>query len=363
MRVADAPLRAAIYLRISQDRELDGLAIERQREDCENVVAQHKMDCSPSWYTQSKWVSEQMVAEAGRRGLPTYIYRAGRVAGHSETGACQTYDFVWRAVKAAVEMGSAPDVDMLIDITPVDYVVAALVHIAGRPELAGQAFHLVSPAGARARPGRLDGRSGYVAERLRFEQWCAKIVDRAAHLSDRTAGALAPFFSGILPLDEMPPATFRADAVEAALEDSDITCPPITPELIGRYLDYFVQVGFLSSAEDQRASTREMERSRRQCASTTPAARTCSWSRTSRRLPPPGTVLVKVGVSGVNYTDVMARQGIYMSRESGRDQPRTMGTEVAGVVTAVGEGSSRTSSVPGGRLCRGRVCRVRRCRS
>lgn len=54
--------------------------------------------------------------------------------------------------------------------------------------------------------------------------------------------------------------------------------------------------------------------------------------------PPPGTVLVKVGVSGVNYTDVMARQGIYMSRESGRDQPRTMGTEVAGVVTAVGEG-------------------------
>jgi len=77
----------------------------------------------------------------------------------------------------------------------------------------------------------------------------------------RAREALAPFFSGILPLDEMPPATFRADAVEAALEDSDITCPPITPELIGRYLDYFVQVGFLPSAEDQRASTREMERS------------------------------------------------------------------------------------------------------
>jgi len=45
--VADAPLRAAIYLRISQDRELDGLAIERQREDCENVVAQHKWTVAP----------------------------------------------------------------------------------------------------------------------------------------------------------------------------------------------------------------------------------------------------------------------------------------------------------------------------
>ncbi|GEM_PF-6653590 len=32
------PVRAAIYLRIPQDRELDGLAIERQREDCENLA-------------------------------------------------------------------------------------------------------------------------------------------------------------------------------------------------------------------------------------------------------------------------------------------------------------------------------------
>lgn len=53
--------------------------------------------------------------------------------------------------------------------------------------------------------------------------------------------------------------------------------------------------------------------------------------------PGPGTLLIKVGASGVNFTDVMARQGIYMSREAGRSLPRTPGTEVAGVVTAVGE--------------------------
>lgn len=203
-------------------------------------------------YTQSKWVSEQLVAEAGRRGLPTYIYRAGRVAGHSRTGACQTYDFVWQAVKAAVDMGAAPDVEMLIDITPVDYVVAALMHIARQPEQAGKAFHLVSPQPVRE-PVLVDWmvERGYTAERLPFAQWCARIVDRAAHLSDRTAGALAPFFSGILPLDEMPPATFRADTVEAALDGSGITCPPITSELIGLYLDYFVRVGFLPTPQQQ----------------------------------------------------------------------------------------------------------------
>lgn len=30
----ETPIRAAIYLRISLDPEMDGLAIERQREDC-----------------------------------------------------------------------------------------------------------------------------------------------------------------------------------------------------------------------------------------------------------------------------------------------------------------------------------------
>ena len=65
-------------------------------------------------YTQSKWVSEQMVLEAGRRGVPVYVYRAGRMAGDSRTGACQTYDFVWQVTKVGIEMGAAPVMDMTL---------------------------------------------------------------------------------------------------------------------------------------------------------------------------------------------------------------------------------------------------------
>ena len=32
------PVRAAVYLRISLDREMDGLAIDRQCEDCESLA-------------------------------------------------------------------------------------------------------------------------------------------------------------------------------------------------------------------------------------------------------------------------------------------------------------------------------------
>ncbi len=54
--------RAAVYLRISQDREMDGLAIERQREDCLQLAARegwtvvepHYVDQSISAYDMSK---------------------------------------------------------------------------------------------------------------------------------------------------------------------------------------------------------------------------------------------------------------------------------------------------------------------
>ncbi|MFW0178325.1 hypothetical protein [Rothia sp. P7208] len=38
-KFSNVPRRAAIYLRISQDREMDGLAIDRQREQCEALAA------------------------------------------------------------------------------------------------------------------------------------------------------------------------------------------------------------------------------------------------------------------------------------------------------------------------------------
>jgi myxalamid-type nonribosomal peptide synthetase MxaA len=197
-------------------------------------------------YTQSKWVSEQMVAEAGRRGLPVYIYRLGRVAGHSQTGACQTYDFVWQVTKVGIEMAAAPIMDMTLDVTPVDYVAAALARLSLQPELVGQAFHLLSPKQI-TEPELVAWLEnyGYHGDRLAFSDWCQRVIKRATELSDRTAGALAPFLSGTLPLDQMPAAHFDQSNVERGLAGSEISCPPMTEDLLRIYLDYFRDNGYL----------------------------------------------------------------------------------------------------------------------
>jgi myxalamid-type nonribosomal peptide synthetase MxaA len=197
-------------------------------------------------YTQTKWVSEHLVREAGRRGLPVYIYRCGRVAGHSRTGACQTYDFVWQVVKVGIEMGVAPVIDMSLDITPVDYVVAAMVHISRLREFVGSIFHLVSDAPVR----EIDfvtwlENYGYQVERASFAEWCRRVVLRAAELADQTAGALAPFLSGTLPLDRFPAGGYLHHNVDHALAGTRITCPPIDDQLLRTYFDYFTMIGYL----------------------------------------------------------------------------------------------------------------------
>jgi NADPH2:quinone reductase len=50
-------------------------------------------------------------------------------------------------------------------------------------------------------------------------------------------------------------------------------------------------------------------------------------------------VLIRVAVAGVNFTDVMARQGVYLTRDAAPQLPAVPGTEVAGVVTAAGPGA------------------------
>jgi thioester reductase-like protein len=223
----------------------------------EDMVPRHGVEHTFG-YIQSKWVSEQMLVEAGRRGIPMYIYRPGRVAGHSLTGACQTYDFVWQATKVAIEMQAAPVIDMLIDITPVDYVARALVHVSRQSALQGMAFHLVAknPVPESDLVDWIE-KFGYAAERLPFEQWRRRVEERAAELDDVTAGALAPFLSGTLPLDKMPRSSFDARRVEEALAGTDITCAPIDDRLLRLYFDYFIGTGYLPPPSPSEAHRKE----------------------------------------------------------------------------------------------------------
>lgn len=58
------------------------------------------------------------------------------------------------------------------------------------------------------------------------------------------------------------------------------------------------------------------------------------WMDTAEPTPRPGQVLLKVDAAGVNYADIMRRQGNY----PGPDLPATLGLEAAGTIAQLGEG-------------------------
>ncbi len=102
-------------------------------------------------YFRTKHESERVVREECRR--PWRVYRPGIVVGDSRTGEIDKIDgpyYMFKLLQQARRVLPAwlPTVGVEggeINIVPVDYVAAAIDHIAHEPDLDGQAFSLTDP--------------------------------------------------------------------------------------------------------------------------------------------------------------------------------------------------------------------------
>ena len=105
----------------------------------------------PSAYHRTKFESEKIVREQAK--VPWRVYRPAIVVGHSQTGEMDKIDGPYYFFKAIQKARFAlPEWFPLIgpelgytNIVPVDFVAAALDHIAHQPAMNFQAFHLTNP--------------------------------------------------------------------------------------------------------------------------------------------------------------------------------------------------------------------------
>ncbi|KAJ5664873.1 uncharacterized protein N7477_007321 [Penicillium maclennaniae] len=98
-------------------------------------------------YAQSQWVAETMLRRLIDCGFPIAIYRPGFITGHSQSGACNPDDFFSRLIHSCVEMQSYPLLpNQRKEFVPVNYVNAAILHIASTPYSLGHAYHIVPPS-------------------------------------------------------------------------------------------------------------------------------------------------------------------------------------------------------------------------
>ena len=93
-------------------------------------------------YSQSKWVAEQVVADAQSRGLSTRIFRPALVSP-SVSGGGNNFDIAVRLVAFMVNHGIGVDALNQVSFVPADIVANNIVAIANTPNTANQTYHIV----------------------------------------------------------------------------------------------------------------------------------------------------------------------------------------------------------------------------
>ncbi len=96
-------------------------------------------------YSQTKWVTEQLILAAGKEGLPVAVYRPPLIGGHSKTGQWHDGDLLQRLLQGCLALGKAPKLAWELDLVPVDYVADAVSALAWSPQSVGKCFHLQHP--------------------------------------------------------------------------------------------------------------------------------------------------------------------------------------------------------------------------
>ncbi|WOI44119.1 non-ribosomal peptide synthetase [Acidovorax sp. BLS4] len=223
------------------------LAVIGQNEDGGTVTERSAL---PSWnglvdgYSQSKWVADALAREAQARGMPVAIYRLGAVTGDHDHAICNAADLIWRVAHLYADLQSIPDMDLPLNMTPVDDVARAILGLAARASSWGQVYHLVSPAPLRVRdiPPVFE-RLGLHLEPVALESWLRRAHVRLAEGQDRDLAAVLAILDRY-DASATPPKVCGA-ATHAQLESIGAAIRPVDRDLLHRY---FVDLGIDAKA-------------------------------------------------------------------------------------------------------------------
>ncbi|KAI7768885.1 hypothetical protein LZL87_000432 [Fusarium oxysporum] len=212
-------------------------------------------------YGQTKWVSEQLVREAGRRGLRGAIVRPGYILGSRNSGVSNTDDWIVCLLKGCCQLGARPRIINSVNAVPVDHVARVVVASTLNPLPGMNVVHVTAHPCLRMNE-LLSALSyyGYEVPEVDYDIWKSQLeefVSAGAVEKDQEQNALMPLFhmaTANLPSTTRAPelddrnavAVLRADA-DRWTDIDDSAGDGISCEDIGRYLRYLVEIKFMAA--------------------------------------------------------------------------------------------------------------------
>jgi thioester reductase-like protein len=203
-------------------------------------------ECLYGGYAQSKWVAEKLVTIGSLRRLPVCIYRPATVTGHSQTGVFNADSYLENMIKGCIQLKSAPSLDTIVDMVPVNYVSRAIVHLSNFSLSFSKVFHLTNP-----RPLHMSkvldwiSSFGYPLRRVPYDTWKRELFNAERFKEN----ALYPFWAFLADLEEYQTIMSQHDCQNTLdfLAGTGIVCPPVDEELLKTYFSYYIRSGFLAA--------------------------------------------------------------------------------------------------------------------
>jgi len=212
-------------------------------------------------YGQTKWVSEQLVRAAGKRGLLGSVIRPGYILGDSDTGVCNTDDFLIRMLKGCIQLSARPRIINTVNSVPVNHVARVVVGAALNPLPGG--VHVVHVTGhPRLRMNEylsLLEFYGYDVPEVSYDSWKDQLerhVSAGGQEKDQEQHALMPLYHFCvtdLPATTRAPELDDRNAVKILKADAENWTGVdesagygISRENVGRYLRYLTEIKFVS---------------------------------------------------------------------------------------------------------------------
>ncbi|KAK5632643.1 hypothetical protein RRF57_008357 [Xylaria bambusicola] len=223
-------------------------------------------------YGQSKWVSEQLVREAGRRGLLGSIIRPGYILGDAATGVCNNDDFLIRMLKGCIQLSSRPRIINTVNAVPVGHVSTAVVAASLNPvpaetpsnssssDVGVHVIHITAHPRLRMNEYlSILSYYGYDVPEVDYNNWKAQLetfVSAGFVQKDEEQSALMPLFHMVtndLPSTTRAPELDDRNAVTVLKADADrwtgvdeSAGEGVSREAVGRFLRYLAETKFLA---------------------------------------------------------------------------------------------------------------------
>ncbi|XP_054272326.1 uncharacterized protein LOC128992659 [Macrosteles quadrilineatus] len=223
----------------------------------ENVDMSLYADVLQNGYGQTKWVAEQLVLEASRKGFPTAVYRCGNVGGSRLVPGWNSADFNLHMLKGVFLTSYAPDLDWQIELTPVDFVSKLIIHSVGNlNDSVGKVFHLINNNTFSCKKlWALLEDLGYKAKIIPFSDWKKIILENSNELLAQLRPLLVNYASEENSF--LTSSSYRQDNMSALLKKMNLNYPQLTNELFQAYFKDLSNIGAIPRPTVVKGVTRD----------------------------------------------------------------------------------------------------------